>query len=108
MKQHDNKKKLYTIKKEAVKFKRELDYSEITPSDNEATTIYAKRVKKTAKTKGHEQLQKTWEDKVMHGKYPKRTKEADVDHQKTHQWLKNTKTRVSPPDHFTIASSKME
>ena len=71
MKQHDNKKKLYTIKKEAVKFKRELDYSEITPSDNEATTIYAKRVKKTAKTKGHEQLQKTWEDKVMHGSIQK-------------------------------------
>ncbi|XP_071795627.1 uncharacterized protein [Asterias amurensis] len=90
VKQHDDKKKLYSIKKEAVKFKRELDYSEITPSDNEATTIYTKRVKKTAKTKGHEQLQKTWEDKVMHGKYPKRTKEADVDQLKTHQWLKNT------------------
>ena len=26
----------------------------------------------------------------MHGNYPKRTKEADVDQQKTHQWLKNT------------------
>lgn len=43
------RKKLYSIEKEAVKFKRELDYSEITPSDNEATTIYAKGVKKQQK-----------------------------------------------------------
>jgi ABC-type Fe3+-citrate transport system substrate-binding protein len=34
------------------------------------------------------QMQKTWEEKAMHGKYPKRIKDADVDHVKTNKWLK--------------------
>ncbi len=42
VKQHDKKKKLYSIKIEAVKFKSELDCSKFTPSDIEATTLYAK------------------------------------------------------------------
>lgn len=45
VKQQDSKKKLYSIQKEVATFKKELDCSEIPPSDNEATSIYARQVK---------------------------------------------------------------
>ncbi len=89
VKQHENKKTIYSIFKEAAKYKKELDIPEIIPKENEANTNYAKRVKLSAKDLGLQQLQKTWEDKVMHGRYPKRLKDPDVDQQKTHQWLRN-------------------
>ena len=88
MKQHEDRKKLYPIKKEATKFKQELNILEIPPTENEAATKYAHRVKQKAKHHGQLQLQKSWEEKPMHGKYPKRTKEADVDQEKTNKWLK--------------------
>ena len=34
-------------------------------------------------------LEKQWEDKALHGKYSKTVKDADIDHHKTNQWLKN-------------------
>ena len=89
VKQHEGKKKLYSMKAEAAKFNRELQTPDLAPKENELATFYAKRVKATAKCLGQQQLQKTWEDKALHGKYPKRTKEADVDQQRTHQWLRN-------------------
>ena len=34
-----------------------------------------------------EQLSTKWEGKALHGKHPKRMKDADADLQKTNQWL---------------------
>ena len=33
---------------------------------------------------------KHWEEKELHGRYPKRIREADVDDYKTNQWLRST------------------
>ena len=88
VKHHEGRKKLYSTKKEAAKFKQELNIPETPARENEATTKYARRVKQKAKHQGQLQLRKTWEEKPMHGKYPKRTKEADVDQEKTNKWLK--------------------
>ena len=41
-----------------------------------------------AKDHGQQNLQESWEEKMMHGKYPKRLK--DVDQRKTNQWLRST------------------
>ena len=49
-----------------------------------------KRIKQMARNKTQEKLTKQWEDKALHGRYPKRIKEADVDHHKTNQWLKSS------------------
>ena len=35
------------------------------------------------------QLKQKWEEKSMHGQYPKRVNEKDVDHQMSNQWLKS-------------------
>jgi hypothetical protein len=36
-----------------------------------------------AKQYGKFQIQETWEEKAMHGEYPKRIRDADVDQVKT-------------------------
>ena len=72
VKQHEGRKKLYSIKAQAAKFNRELHTSDLPPKENELDTFYAKRVKATAKCLGQQQLQKTWKDKALHGKYPKK------------------------------------
>ena len=44
--QHEStRKKLYSIIKEASKFKKELDLKELQPEDDETATLYAKRIK---------------------------------------------------------------
>lgn len=88
VKMHERSKKLFSITKEAAKFKNVLNVPEIPSKENESTTLYAKRVKKKAKSLGLEQLKNTWEDKALHGKYAKRLNEADVDTYQSNQWLK--------------------
>ena len=41
-----------------------------------------------AKHKSRKQLRSKWESKAPHGKYPQRVKQAEVDQDKTHRWLK--------------------
>ena len=54
-------------------FRRELNLPEVLEPENEVPTGYARNVKQIAKHK--------WEEKSMHGHYPKRVNEKDVDHQ---------------------------
>ena len=69
-------------------FNQELGVPPITPAEDEANTKYACRIKAKAKHHGQEQLKSKWESKALHGKYPKRVKQDDVDQEKTHRWLK--------------------
>ena len=39
------------------------------------------------------QLKQRWEDKPMHGQYPKRVHKKDVDHQMGNQWLKTAELK---------------
>ena len=59
-----------------MKFSRELGVPAISLAEGEANTTYARRTKAKAK------------QQALHGKYPQRVKQADVDHDKTHKWLK--------------------
>ena len=68
-----------------MKFSRELGVTAIPPAEDEANT---RRTKAKAKYHGRQQLRSKWESKALRGKYPKRVKQADVDRDKTHRWLK--------------------
>ena len=71
-----------SIHHQATKYGRELSLPEAEVAENEPATTYARRVKLKAKHQALEQLKSKWEDKPLHGQYPKRTKEKDVDQDK--------------------------
>ena len=71
-----------------MKFSRELGVPAIPPTEDEANTTYARITKAKAKHQGRQQPRSKWESKALHGKYPQRVKQADVDQDKTHRWLK--------------------
>ena len=77
-----------------MNFSRELGVPAIPPAEDEANTTYARRTKAKAKHQGRQQLRSKWESKLLHGKYPQRGKQADVDQDKTHRWLKAAGLKV--------------
>ena len=52
--------------------------------------MFAKRVKQKVKQQAQDIEVRQWEEKELHGRYPKRISEADVDVYKTKQWLRST------------------
>ena len=86
VKDHDDRKSLYFISRQSMKFSRGLGLPAIPPA--EYYTTYARITKAKAKHQGCQQLRSTWKSKAIHGKYPQRVKQADVDQDKTHRWLK--------------------
>ena len=88
-KEHEKAKKKYSVASQATVFRRELNLPEVLEAENEVPTVYARNVKQKAKHQAQVQLKQKWEDKSMHGQYPKRVNEKDVDHQMTNQWLKS-------------------
>ena len=87
--QHETKKKLYSIQKEAEKFRREFEVPNLDRAANERVTKFARRVKQKVKQQAQDIEVKQWEEKELHGRYPKRIREADVDDYKTNQWLRS-------------------
>ncbi len=59
-----------------------------------------------AKQQGQLQMHEAWEEKPMHGKYPKRTKDADVDKVKTNKWLKTHRLKAET-EGLIIAAHKI-
>ena len=71
-----------------MKSSRELGVPAIPHVEDETNTTYARRTKAKAKHQGRQQLRSKWGSKALHGNYPQRVKQADVDQDKTHRWLK--------------------
>ena len=96
VKGHDDRKSLYSIIRQSMKFSRELAVPTIPPGEDEAHTTYALRTKAKAKHQGRQQLRSKWESKALHGKYPQRVKQAGMDQDKTHRWLNRGLYNRSP------------
>ena len=86
---HEKQKKKYSVVKQAVKYKRELQVPATERTEGETKTMYAKKVKKKALQLAQEQLKERWKEKEMHGKYPKRLQDGDVDEEESNRWLKS-------------------
>ena len=65
----------------------------IPPAEHVANTTHARRTKAKAKHQGRQQLRSKWESKALQ-KYPQRMKQADVDQDKAHRWLKSAGLKV--------------
>ena len=85
---YDSNNKLHSTIKESELYRRELG-TEIEPSNNQPTEA-AKMVKHEAKRAAMKELKERWQEKPLHGQYPLRISEADVDEQGTHQWLRSS------------------
>ena len=72
-----------SIHHQAAKYGRECSLQEAEAVENEPATSYARRVNLKAKHLALEQLKSKWEEKPLHGQYPKRTKEKDVNQDQT-------------------------
>ena len=86
---HEDSKKLYSVSKDARKFKGEFEVPDITRIQQERVTLFAKRVKQETKKKAHEKMRQIWEGKPMHGQYPTRVNKSDVQTEQTHKWIKS-------------------
>ena len=53
--------------------------------------VHGRRKKSKEKNKkdGLKQIKETWKNKPMHGRYPQRIQQTDVDQANTHQWLRS-------------------
>ena len=71
-KDRDRGKKTMSIHHQAAKYRREPSLPEAEVLENEPTTSYARRVKLKAKYQALEQLKSKWEERPLHGQYPKR------------------------------------
>ena len=80
---------MHSIKKESNKFATELNI-ETKTNEELPYTLQAKNLKEKAKQEGLKKIKENWESKPLHGQYPKRSQQADVDKDKTHQWLRGT------------------
>ena len=103
VKDHDDRKSLYSISRQSMKFSREMGVPVIPPAEDEANTTYACGRKAKAKHQGCQQLRSKWVSKALHGKYPQRVKQAKVVHDKTHRWLKAAGLRAET-EGFIIAA----
>ena len=68
----------------------DLGHDEKEQNEDESSTMYAKRIKESAKTAGYKQLHKNWREKPLHGKFPHRAMQADVDTESTFSWMKSS------------------
>ena len=103
IKDHDDRKSLYSISRQSIKFSRELGVPAIPPAEDEANTTYACRTKAKAKHQGRQQLRFKWKSKALYCKYPQRVKQADVDQDKTRRWLKSAGLKAET-EGFIIAA----
>ena len=84
---HENTKNKYSITKDSEKYCQNITLHN---SDENEPSKRAKHVRNDAKVEGLKRLQHTWQQKPLHGQYPARTNQTDVDTQKTHQWLSSS------------------
>ena len=99
---HDSTKTLHSVKKEAARFRKELGIQEQYQADTVPTEA-ARRIKLESKRAGARGLQDCWHEKPLHGQYPSRASEADVDTRRTHQWLSSSGLKAET-EGFIIAA----
>ena len=90
---HDNNKNLYSISRSATKYKNDLHYEDTqpgSPADKISSTVSAKMSKQGAKSAALKQLHENWRRKALHGKFPQRCSQADIDGESTFSWLKSS------------------
>ena len=99
---YDSTKNLHSVKKEAERFREELGIQEEYQIDTLPTEA-ARKIKLESKRAGTKAIQHCWSEKPLHGQYPSRASETDVDTKRTHQWLSSSGLKAET-EGFIIAA----
>ena len=100
--QHECSKKKYYILKEARTFGRgEVTNNEMTDYENLTNNI--RKIKKQIKKQYTEEMKTKWEEKPLHGDYPRKLKKADTDTKYTNKWLKSSRLKAET-EGFIVAA----
>ena len=84
VKEHKENKRMYSITSDAKKYLNEINLSTDNVSENSASAEKAKQIKAQAKSKTINELKEGWKDKPLHGKYPIRASDPNVNSSLTH------------------------
>ena len=88
--QHEKKNKLHSVTKENRECKFQLNMAQEENEQTTEATKAAKEIKKKAKQGYLDDMKKTWREKSLHGRYPLKAGNGDVDRTTTHQWLSSS------------------
>ena len=83
-KKHEQNKRMYSITSDVKKYLNKINLSIDNVSENSSSTEKAKQIKTQAKIKNMNELKEGWKDKPLHGKYPIRASDPDVNFSLTH------------------------
>ena len=75
---------MYSITSDVKKYLNKINLSIDNISENSSPTEKAKQIKTQAKIKNMNELKEGWKDKPLHGKYPIRASDPDVNFSLTH------------------------
>ena len=81
---------MYSITSDVKKYLNKINLSIDNISENSSSTEKAKQIKTQAKIKNMIELKEGWKDKPLHGKYPIRASDPDVNSSVTHHWLSSS------------------
>ena len=103
VKNHEENKHMYSITSDAKKYLNEINLNTDNISKNSTSTEKTRQIKAQAKNKNINELKEGWKDKPLHGKYPIRASDPDVNFSLTHQWLASSGLK-SETEGFIIAA----
>ena len=104
--QHKKKEKLYSVTKESRKFKFQLNIAQEEKEKTAEATKGAKEIKKKSKQVYLDDMEKAWRKKPLHGRYPLRIDNADVDRTTTHQWFSRSSLKGETEDFILAAQDQ--
>lgn len=100
---HECSKKLYSVTKEAEKFSKDLNLTPSHDTDYTPPVTAARNLKVQSKTAAQKQGNEEWKNKALHGKYPQRLQDPDVDESRSLAWLRSAGLK-SETEGFIIAA----
>ncbi len=92
--EHEQNKKLFSVYKEANKYRKQTEIADGCEEKGETTTEIVKKLKDKFKTGLQNSMLKRWQEKPLHGQYLKKLNREEIDQEQTQHWLRNAELKA--------------